>query len=78
MSQAIRPRVGKEFEGESYHHVSVVFVYSSCIVYQVAQGYSYRSSHLLRVAGDRLAYLEDIRCNLISLTERGNWTCFII
>ena len=31
MSQAIRPRVGKEFEGESYRHVSVVFVYSVVI-----------------------------------------------
>ena len=31
VSQAIRPRVGKEFEGESYRHVSVVFVYSVVI-----------------------------------------------
>ena len=41
MSQAIRPRVGKEFEGESCHHVSVVFMCSvviQLIVYQVTQG----------------------------------------
>ena len=31
MSQAIRPRVGKEFEGESYRHVNVVLMCSVVI-----------------------------------------------